>query len=95
MIQILIGMLKLCLPGPNPSIRARGRVTKKKKRNEKPIETDEERLESFMDRLAVWQLTSSLDNSLTSSQGEGSSKGKAKSDRHWTQIFCEDVVDKL
>ena len=54
-----------------------------------------ERLESFMDRLAVWQLTSSLNNNLASSQGEGSSQGKAKSDRHWTQAFSEDVVDKL
>ena len=43
--------------------------------------------------VAVWQLTSSLDNGLTSSQG--SSQGKGKSERHWTQVFCEDVVEKL
>ena len=93
MIQILITMLKISLPGPNPS--ARGRSLRKTKRKELPEKNDEERLESFMDRLAVWQLTSSLDTGLSSSQGEGSSQGKAKSDRHWTQVFCEDVVDNM
>lgn len=91
MIQILISMLKITLPGPNPSTR--GRSLKKKKKKEPAVESDEERLENYMDRLAVWQLTSSLDNGLTSSQG--SSQGKGKSERHWTQVFCEDVVEKL
>ena len=57
-------------------------------------ETEEEPVESYMDKLAVWQLTSSVDD-LTADMGASSSKGNTKEERHWTQVFCEDVVEPL
>ncbi|KAH8110399.1 hypothetical protein DFH11DRAFT_785139 [Phellopilus nigrolimitatus] len=89
MIQILLNMLKLSLPGPQPVTD----MTKKKRKSKQspPPETDEERLESYMDKIAVWQLTASLDEL----SGMGSSQGNAKADRHWTHVFCEDVVEPL
>lgn len=96
MIQILLNLLKLTIPGPKPDVSRKSTKKQKKKQSkqELPPETDEERIESYMDKIAMWQLTSSLD-SLPSSQALGSSKGKAKADRHWTQVFCEDVVEPL
>ncbi|KAH8110413.1 hypothetical protein DFH11DRAFT_1547516 [Phellopilus nigrolimitatus] len=49
------------------------------------------RLESYMDKIAVWQLTASLDEL----SDIGSSQGNSKADRHWTHVFCEDVVEPL
>ncbi|KAH8110412.1 hypothetical protein DFH11DRAFT_1547514 [Phellopilus nigrolimitatus] len=48
--------------------------------------TDEGRLESYMDKIAVWQLTASLDEF----EGTGSSQGNAKADRHWTHVQSSD-----
>ncbi|KAI5118414.1 hypothetical protein M0805_002866 [Coniferiporia weirii] len=97
MIQILLTMLKLSLPAPPATKGEQSSKKKKKKRgkSEPPPETDEERLESYMDKLAVWQLTASLDELASASAGTGSSMGKAKADRHWTQVFCEDVAEPL
>lgn len=107
MIQILLAMLKLSLPGPNPTdleaTKARKRRKKEKKKKnvdvgngeeeeEFPIETDAERLENYMDKLAVWQLTASI-NGLAPMQS--SKKDAQMEDRHWTQAFTEDVVDPL
>ncbi|KAI0354521.1 hypothetical protein OH77DRAFT_1481911 [Trametes cingulata] len=70
----------------------------------------EERLESYMDKLAMWQLMRSVDSSLGLRQGHGHAgsaavasaangldkgKGKLKDDRDWMQAFCEDVVEPL
>ena len=91
MIQILLNMLKLALPGPQPQPSQEDSPKKKRKKkmeHDLRPETDEERLESFMDKIAVWQLTSSLEDI-------GSSQGKTKAERHWTQGFCEDVVEPL
>ena len=41
-----------------------------------------------MDKLAMWQLLSSIDDHGINT----SSSGKSKDDRDWMQIFCEDVV---
>lgn len=96
MIQILLNLLKLSIPGPKSAAPGKSSKKQKKKQSRRELspETDEERLESYMDKIAMWQLISSLD-SLPSSQTFGSSKGKAKADRHWAQVFCEDVVEPL
>lgn len=94
-MQILLAMLKLTLPGPNPSGKVTETKKRRKKQTEPPPETDADRLESYMDKLAVWQLTASIDDSLSSFTSGGSSQGNAKADRHWTQVFCEDVVEPL
>lgn len=96
MIQILLNMLKLSLPGPQPPRVEEKSPEKRKKRRKKmdgmPVETDAERLESYMDKLSMWQLTASLDNF---SAASGAAKGTQKSDRDWAQAFCEDIVEPL
>ncbi|TBU43733.1 hypothetical protein BD309DRAFT_85764 [Dichomitus squalens] len=84
--------------------------TKPKKRKHKdrgtgraldpPPQSLEERLESYMDKLAMWQLMQSVDSSLNRGRhmsGSAADKGKGKQtdDRDWMQIFCEDVVEPL
>ena len=96
MIQIVLLMLKLSLPGPKPeSIPSSPTKRRKKKRstNEEEEETEEDRLESYMDKLAVWQLTASIDGLVSTTATQSSKTGKT--DRHWTQAFAEDVVDPL
>ena len=41
-----------------------------------------------MDKFAMWQLLSSINDHGISA----SSNGKSNDDRDWMQIFCEDVV---
>ena len=96
MIQVLLHMLKLTLPGPKLLREEETKKRKKKKSKDSlPVETDEERLESFMDKVAVWQLTASLDASQSASRVDGSDQSGGKSDRHWTQTFYEDIVEPL
>lgn len=94
MIQILLNMLKLSLPGPQPSRAEETSPEKRRKRRKKmdgiPVETDAERLESYMDKLSMWQLTASLDE-----LSAGVAKGTQKTDRDWAQAFCEDIVEPL
>ena len=90
MIQILLNLLKLSLPGIKPATPKSPEKPRKKRKkvdNEPPPETDAERLESYMDKLSMWQLTSSLDDFVA-----GIDKAKEK---NWTQKFCEDVVEPL
>ena len=97
MIQIVLLMLKLSLPGPKPESIPSSPTKRRKKRhstNEEEEETEEDRLESYMDKLAVWQLTASMED-LVTNPGASSSKGNTKEERHWSQIFCEDVVEPL
>ena len=47
----------------------------------------QDRLESFMDKLSMWQLVHGLE-----SKSQTNTDGK-KSDRDWMQIFCEDLVE--
>lgn len=120
-IQILLYLLKLSLPGPCPpstqhdgakdpeaSSSPKRRKKSKKKDTEPPPESTEERLESFMDKLSMWQLTATIDAwaSGVSSNGGGGMKGdgssvpgakpkNAKDERDWTQVFCEDNVEPL
>ena len=105
-------MLKLSLPGPRPpysadaleddKISPKKRKKGKKKGNLPPQETTEERLESFMDKLSMWQLTSTIDawqmnvsTNASTGNGIGLSAVNKKDERDWTQIFCEDVVEPL
>ncbi|KAJ3005393.1 hypothetical protein NUW54_g4357 [Trametes sanguinea] len=67
-----------------------------------PAQPLEERLESYMDKLAMWQLMQSVDTSLglghaesARSAGNGPEKGKQKDSRDWMQVFCEDIVEPL
>ena len=83
--------------------------TKSKKRKHKdrgigrapdlPPQPLEERLESYMDKLAMWQLMQSVDSSLHRRGGEMSTsavgKEKLKDERDWMQVFCEDTVEPL
>ncbi|KAI1793673.1 DNA replication regulator SLD3-domain-containing protein [Ganoderma leucocontextum] len=73
--------------------RGRGRA------QDPPPQPLEERLESYMDKLAMWQLMQAVDSSLgrgeTSRSAVGKEKDKQKDDRDWMQAFCEDVVEPL
>lgn len=101
MIQILLNMLKLSLPGPHPvpateeDARKPRKKRKRSKQEDQPLatETDEERVENYMDKLSMWQLTASLDPS--TAKHMASSKGEEKVERDWTQAFCEDIVEPL
>ncbi|KIJ55839.1 hypothetical protein M422DRAFT_774740 [Sphaerobolus stellatus SS14] len=60
------------------------------------VDTDlslEDRLEFFMDKLSLWQLVSSLGDSISSQTS--TSQPTHKTQRDWMQIFCEDVVEPL
>ncbi|KAG1904243.1 uncharacterized protein F5891DRAFT_1013549 [Suillus fuscotomentosus] len=64
----------------------------RKKKKEKPnliIPSSIERLESFMDKLSMWQLVSLMNTSRT----EIATRNKNECD--WMQKFCEDVVEPL
>ena len=61
---------------------------KRKQGNQLSTLSLEDKLESLMDKLAMWQLLRSIDDHGISA----SSNGKSKDDRDWMQIFCEDVV---
>ncbi|KAG2118131.1 uncharacterized protein F5147DRAFT_768267 [Suillus discolor] len=64
----------------------------RKKKKEKPnliIPSSIERLESFMDKLSMWQLVSLMNTSCTEIATRN------KNERDWMQKFCEDVVEPL
>ena len=114
MIQILLCFLLLSLPGPSEteqtspkvhSIDAPSPSPKKRKRSTAdriPIQLDE-RLESFMDRLSMWQLMGDIDETAGGDQSGPPSrpgphdkgKGKAMDERDWMQKFGEDIVQPL
>ena len=53
-------------------------------------------LEMFMDKLAMWQLMGSLDDTRRATANvSAKGNGKEPDDRDWMQIFCEDVVERL
>ncbi|KAL5536204.1 hypothetical protein ACEPAF_25 [Sanghuangporus sanghuang] len=95
MIQILLLMLKLSIPGMQLSLTGKKGKKKKNKKQELPPEAIEDRLESYMDKLAVWQLTGTLESLESISQSVSLNHPKAKEDIHWTQFFYEDVVAPL
>jgi hypothetical protein len=82
-VQILLYMVKLALPGPPPQREISSPSKKRRKLDDPPSPTLEDRLEAFMDKLSMWQLVSTLDEGLL----------HRKDDRDWMQVFCEDVVE--
>ncbi|KAF9443997.1 hypothetical protein P691DRAFT_678453 [Macrolepiota fuliginosa MF-IS2] len=85
-IQILLYMTKLSLPGPAPAAVQPGKRKRSRKEADPSPPTPEERLESFMDKLSVLQLTGHL---------ETSGPQLNHNERDWAQIFCEDIVEQI
>jgi hypothetical protein len=97
-IQILLHFFLLQHPRPTPSSAEQTTTKKKRKKHgqKQQVPTNislEARLESLMDKLAMWQLLSSIDTRKERrNQTKGKEKGKVYDDRDWMQRFCEDIV---
>ena len=101
-IQILLYLFKLSLPGPQPPLTVPETSelgsfkpkTKKRKRSEMfdDVDTTEDRLEAFMDKLAMWQLVSRIDDAFNPVDTKKVDKNN-KDERDWVQIFAEDIVE--
>lgn len=85
-IQILLYMTKLSLPGPPPLIVQPKKRKRSRKEADPPPPTPEERLESFMDKLSMLQLTSHL---------ETNGPKLNHNEKDWAQMFCEHTVEAL
>ncbi|KZV97377.1 hypothetical protein EXIGLDRAFT_747145 [Exidia glandulosa HHB12029] len=100
-IQVLLYMLNLTLPPAPETPSSSSTPSRKRKRAAAdPLLSLDERLEFFMDKLSLWQLTASLvplSGSQPSSSQPSSSQHPEPDDneRDWTQVFCEDVVEPL
>ena len=96
-IQILLYLLKLALPGPQPpdAVEEDAPLARRHKRGKpKPkiaVLSVQERLESLMDKMATWQMLDSFGDDSTGRKHNVNSKDE----RDWTQKFCEDVVEPL
>jgi len=93
-IQILLHFLKLSLPGPIPPATPDLASPKKPKRSSRSepkavIPSTEDCLESFMDKLSMWQLMNGLDPALR----RPAVKNGQLDERDWMQVFCEDLVE--
>ena len=115
MIQIILYLLLLSVPGPPPqsspkraelhSTAAPSPSPRKKKPTETVLHTLplSDRLEAYMDRLSMWQLMGSIDDTAGGENSmhqlhlgtTGTGRSKAQDERDWMQIFCEDVVQPL
>lgn len=63
-------------------------TTKKKRQKERAkviIPSAQERLESFMDKLSMWQLVINMNDA---------NKPADRDERDWMQAFCENVVER-
>ncbi|KAM5545732.1 hypothetical protein V8D89_000770 [Ganoderma adspersum] len=84
---------------PSKSKKRKHKDRGRSRTQDPPPQPLEERLESYMDKLAMWQLMQAVDSSLgrgeTSISAIGKGKQKQKDDRDWMQVFCEDVVEPL
>ena len=87
---------------PSKSKKRKHKDRGRSRAQDPPPQPLEERLESYMDKLAMWQLMRAVDSSLgrnetpsKSAIGNGKTKAKQKDDRDWMQAFCEDVVEPL
>jgi hypothetical protein len=61
--------------------------TKKKRQKERAkaiVPCAKERLESFMDKLSMWQLVINMNDS---------NKPAVEDERDWMQTFCENIVE--
>lgn len=106
-IQVLLHFLKLSLPGqppiPKSDISVKESSSPKKRKRTSRTEPKaplapslEDTLESYMDKLSMWQLVGGLDT--TSSRPNLKFKVKIDTglddDRDWMQVFCEDLVEQ-
>ncbi|KAG2337259.1 hypothetical protein BDR05DRAFT_1005205 [Suillus weaverae] len=73
----------------SPAKPSHSRKKKKKEKLNSIIPSSVERLESFMDKLSMWQLVSLMNISRTEITI------RHKNERDWMQKFCEDVVEPL
>ncbi len=85
---------------PSKSKKRKHKDRGRSRAQDPPPQLLEERLESYMDKLAMWQLMQAVDSSLgrrggTSQSAIGKEKQKQKDDRDWMQVFCEDMVEPL
>lgn len=89
---------------PSKSKKRKRRARGKPQAPQPPPQTLEERLESYMDKLAMWQLMRSVDSTLGRGRGHAQSAksaangldaATAKDERDWMQAFYEDVVEPL
>lgn len=94
-------MLNLTLlPVPETPSTSSTPSRKRKRAAVDPLPSLDERLEFFMDKLSMWQLTASL-VPLSGSQPSSSQPSSSQhpdpneNERDWTQTFCEDVVEPL
>ncbi|KAJ3502718.1 hypothetical protein NLJ89_g8759 [Agrocybe chaxingu] len=84
-IQILLYMFKLSLSGPPPPEPPRKKKRRSRKQEE-PILKTEDHLESFMDKLSMWQLSVALDPTRP--------VVLRKDERDWVQKFAEGIVER-
>ncbi|KAK0190564.1 hypothetical protein F5146DRAFT_930988 [Armillaria mellea] len=91
LIQILLHLLILSLPGPPPPSESPSRKRKKqsprKNASRTLIQTTEDRLEAFMDKLSMWQLIDVVEQSPTPS------KDDKEAELDWIQRFFRDVIE--
>jgi len=91
-LQILLYLLKLSLPGPPPPPDSPAKGHKESRKGPRPAAPTlsyEDRLEAFMDKLAVWQLMAGLEQTSTKSH----SISDTKDERDWMQVFFEETVE--
>jgi len=86
-------MLNITLPPLSEPV-ATASPSRKRKRKAKEVDAAppplDARLEFFMDKLAIWQLTDGLAKSF-----EGIEQDDNEPAKDWAQTFCEDVVEQL
>lgn len=89
-VQILLYFLKLSLPGPRPAPDTSS-PAKRRRPNRKVPEIEapspEACVESFMDKLSMWQLVESLDPAAMGGNNVSADE------RDWIQTFAEDIVE--
>ncbi len=56
------------------------------------VDTTEDRLEAFMDKLTMWQLVSRIEDAFNPVDTKKVDKNN-KDERDWIQIFAEDIVE--
>ncbi|EGO02206.1 hypothetical protein SERLA73DRAFT_166687 [Serpula lacrymans var. lacrymans S7.3] len=100
-LQILLYLLKLSLPGPSiplPPVTIHPAPTTSPKKSKHTrvkakviTPTVEERLESFMDKLSMWQLVDSVS---LNEQAQSTRIQQNPTDAYdWMQLFCQDIVE--
>ncbi|KAI0824394.1 DNA replication regulator SLD3-domain-containing protein [Trametes gibbosa] len=95
--------LSLPLPPPLSPSKSKKRKDRERGKSKAPQASPqplEERLESYMDKLAMWQLMWSVDSKFRPAHAQPAKPATAgldggQDDRDWMQAFCEDLVEPL